>query len=124
MRRRRSPLGFPIYRTQPHARQPLIDFMLRSLREQGCRILSCSPSSEAPFRITFEDVSGERMGIVAYACLANTKETKGRPLDEHRFQLKYGSKDGKLHKLWQDPGGLYTTLLLGINTDLGFFVGY
>jgi hypothetical protein len=25
--------------------------------------------------------------------------------------------------LWQDPYGIYTTLLVGINPDLGFFVG-
>jgi hypothetical protein len=49
--------------------------------------------------------------------------TTNRPADEHRFQLKYGSKDGLLHELWQDPFGLYTTLLIGINPERGFFVG-
>jgi len=63
------------------------------------------------------------MGIVAYAFLANSKPTKNRPPDEHRFQLKYGSKDDRLHELWQDPFGLYTTLLVGINPERGFFVG-
>jgi hypothetical protein len=63
------------------------------------------------------------MGIVAYAFLANQVVTKNRPANEHRFQLKYGSKDGKLHQLWQDPFGLYTTLLVGINPERGFFVG-
>jgi hypothetical protein len=28
-----------------------------------------------------------------------------------------------MHELWQDPFGLYTTLLVGINTERGFFVG-
>ena len=28
-----------------------------------------------------------------------------------------------MHPLWQDPYGLYTTLFMGINPDLGFFVG-
>ncbi len=64
------------------------------------------------------------MGIIAYAFLANSRETKNRPLDEHRFQLKYGKKDGKLHPLWQDPFFLYTTLLLGIDPERGIFVGY
>jgi len=32
------------------------------------------------------------MGIVAIL-LANNRETKGRPPDEHRFQVKYGSKN-------------------------------
>ena len=120
-------LAFPgAYRTYGVSRkdrQPLLDFMLEALRAEGCRILYSSPASEAPFRITFETADGERLGIVAYAFLANSRETRNRPLDEHRFQLKYGSKDGLLHDLWQDPFGLYTTLLVGINPDLGFFVG-
>jgi hypothetical protein len=62
------------------------------------------------------------MGIFVYAFLANTVLTKNRPTDEHRFQLKYGTRDGALHDLWQDPFGLYTTLLVGINPEQGFFV--
>ena len=81
-----------------------------------------SPPDTAPFRITFETALGERMGIVAYAFLANARLTRNRPDDEHRFQIKYGSKDGRLHELWQDPYGLYTTLLIGINPEQGFFV--
>lgn len=118
------PFEYRTYRVLRKHREPLVDFMLQALRGEGCQILYSSPPSEAPFRITFETPQGERLGVVAYAFLANFKETKNRPLDEHRFQLKYGSKDGKLHDLWQDPCGLYTTLLVGINTDLGFFVGY
>lgn len=110
------------YRVQSRDRKPLLDFMLRALRDEGCRIIHEPSADEAPFRITFETPTGERMGIVAYAFLANSKPTKNRPDDEHRFQIKYGSKDGKLHDLWQDPYGLYVTLLLGINPDLGVFV--
>lgn len=62
------------------------------------------------------------MGIIAYAFLANSRPTRNRPSDEHRFQIKYDSKDGGVHRLWQDPFGLYTTLFLGINPDTGFFV--
>jgi len=104
-------------------REPLLAFMLEALEGSGCRILHVSEPDRAPFRITFETSVGERMGIVAYAFLANSKPTKNRPADEHRFQIKYGSKDGKLHPLWQDPYELYTTLFLGINPDLGLFVG-
>jgi len=118
------PLAVPTYRVSRRDREPLVDFMLQALRGEGCRILYCSPPTEAPFRITFETPQGERQGVVAYAFLANSRETKNRPSDEHRFQLKYGSKNGQLHELWQDPLGLYTTLLVGINTELGFFVGY
>jgi hypothetical protein len=118
-----SPSEYRTYNVSRKDRKPLLDFMLQALHGEGCRILYSSPPSEAPFRITFETPEGERLGIVAYAFLANSRPTKNRPADEHRFQLKYGSKDGQLHELWQDPFGLYTTLLVGINTEHGFFVG-
>jgi hypothetical protein len=96
--------------------------MEEALRSQGCRIIRSSPPTQAPFKITFETPQGERLGIVAYACLATFTPTRNRPSDEHSFQLKYGTKDGELHELWQDPYGLYTTLLVGINPQQGFFV--
>jgi len=98
--------------------------MTDAIEEQDCKIIYVSPENRAPFRITFETGTGERMGIVAYAFTANSRLTKNRPSDEHRFQIKYGSKgDGRYHQLWQDPYGLYTTLLVGINPELGIFVG-
>lgn len=114
---------YRIYGVQRKAREPLLNFMLEALRSEGCRILYYSRATEAPFRITFETPEGERLGIIAYAFLANSRLTKNRPADEHRFQLKYSSNDKQLHDLWQDPSSLYTTLLLGINPDLGIFVG-
>jgi hypothetical protein len=59
---------------------------------------------------------------VAYAFLANNKEIKNRPKDEHRFQIKYGGDLSGFHEIWQDPYGLYVTLLVGINPEMGFFV--
>ena len=88
------PLEYRTYSVRRNARQPLINFMLQALRDEGCKILYSSPPTEAPFRITFETPQGERLGIVAYAFLANFKETKNRPADEHRFQLKYGLDSG------------------------------
>jgi hypothetical protein len=69
------------YRVSRHDREPLLDFMLEGLRSAGCQILCASSPSEAPFRIVFETRMGERMGIVAYAFLANSKLTKNRPAD-------------------------------------------
>ena len=116
-------MSYRTYSVSARKRAPLLRFMIDALQGCGCRVLYASPPNRAPFRITFETPEGERMGIVAYAFLANTKVTKNRPGDEHRFQLKYGAKDGELHEIWQDPYGLYTTLLLGINPEEGFFVG-
>lgn len=112
-----------LYSVRPRDREPLIAFMVDALLAEGCRIIHQSPPTHAPFRITFETPAGERIGIIAYAFLATFTPTKNRPDDEHSFQVKYGSKDGKLHELWQDPYGLYVTLFLGINPELGLFVG-
>jgi hypothetical protein len=111
------------FRVSARDRAPLLAYIQDALELCGCTLLHTSPGNEAPFRLTFEAPDGERMGIVVYAFLANTRATRNRPQDEHRFQLKYGSKDGSLHEIWQDPYRLYTTLLVGINPDLGFFVG-
>lgn len=97
--------------------------MVSALETAGCTILFCSGNRTAPFVITFETAAGERMGIVAYAFLATRTPTKNRPKDERSFQIKYGSKrDNHAHPLWFDPLALYTTLLVGIDPDEGFFV--
>lgn len=96
--------------------------MVSALKKQGCRIIYSPPPNTAPFRITFETPQGERMGIIAYSFLANNKEIKNRPKDEHRFQIKYGGDLSGLHEIWQDPYGLYVTLLVGINPESEFFV--
>jgi hypothetical protein len=100
-----------------------MDFILSALDLCGCTILHHSPAKEAPLRVTFEAPDGERLGIIAYAFFANSKVTRNRPTDEHRFQVKYGPNDGQMHMIWQDPFELYTTLFLGINPDRGVFVG-
>lgn len=121
--------GRPMLRTysvNAKKRAPIVNFMLEALRESGCQIVEAPDPSIAPFRILFDTPEGERMGVVAYAFTANSKKTKNRPADEHRFQVKYGNKDkdddGE-HEVWQDPNGLYTTIFCGINAKKGFFVG-
>lgn len=118
----RAVLDYETFSVSAKDREPLLQWILEALELSGCRILHSSEPGRAPFRVTFETPIGERMGIVAYAFLANTKVTRNRPSDEHRFQIKYGSKDGRLHELWQDPFELYTTLFFGINLDQSFFV--
>ena len=115
-------LGYSTYSVSPRDREPLLRWMVEALESEGCRVLRISEPDRAPFRLTFETPSGERMGILAYAFLANSKPTRNRPPDEHRFQIKYGKKTADLHTLWQDPFELYTTLFFGINLERDFFV--
>lgn len=115
--------GFQTYRVQPTSRRPLRDFIVDALKIAGCRIISVSAADTAPFVISWETPLGERMGVVAYAFLATRTPTRNRPMDERSFQIKYGSKQqDNNHVLWQDPFGLYTTVLLGIDPADGFFV--
>ncbi len=63
-------------------------------------------------------LTGERFGLVAYLFTATSRRTPKRPTDEARFQIKYGSKrDNSLHALFDDPQGLWTTVLCGIDTE-------
>jgi hypothetical protein len=99
--------------------------MVDGLKDTGCCIIYASDPGEAPFVISFETQAGERLGVVAYAFTATRTPTKHRPADERSFQIKYGSKgdyDPNSHELWQDRLGLFTTLLVGIDVDSGFFV--
>src|SRR5450432_295488 len=126
MATRRSPEPDQCYRQYtvlPKYRGPLLAFILAALERNGCRIIQASPPNIAPFRVSFETAGGERMGILAYAFYANNKLTKNRPADEYRFQLKYGKDTKEEHDLWQDPYGLYTTLLMGVSPEEDFFVG-
>ncbi len=117
-------MNYETFRVDRHRRAPLVEFIVEALQAEGCRLLYTPPPDEAPFRFVFETPSGERLGIIVYAFTATFTPTKGRPADEHSFQIKYGSKnDNRLHDLWHDPTGMYTTLLLGINPEQGFFVG-
>ena len=116
-------MDYEVYGVNRSDKKPLLDFILAALEGEGCRILNASGPEQAPFRITFETVLGERVGILVYAFFANARRTKNRPDDEHRFQVKYGADDRQLHRLWQDPYLLYTTLFCGIDPQRGIFIG-
>jgi len=120
----KHPVAAPrVYGVSAKQKEPLHRFICDGLQASGAVVIYASPLDEAPLRLTFELPSGERAGIVVYAFFANSKLTRNRPGDEHRFQVKYGAKDGKLHELWQDPFNLYTTLFCGIDPERGIFVG-
>lgn len=118
--------GLRTYTVSAGARRPLVEFMTSALAGAGCKIIHSSAPDTAPFIVAFETPSRERMGIVAYAFLATRTVTKNRPSDERSFQIKYGSKESyannNVHDLWQDPLGMFTTLLVGIDPENGFCI--
>ncbi len=113
---------FRSYRVNAPKRAPTIDWLVRGLEAAGCRIITPPVRDFAPFKVVFEAPDGERIGALFYLFTITCVPTKNRPLDECRFQIKYGNKDGRLHEIWQDPAGLYTTVFLGIDPTTGCFV--
>jgi hypothetical protein len=108
---------------QKSAKRPLLDFIVEGLKAAHCTILSASDPSYAPFLVTYETLLGERQGVLVYAFFANSRETRNRPLDEHRFQIKYGSDQKSLLPVEQDPTRLLTTIFVGIDLERNIMVG-
>lgn len=108
---------------QRRTKQPLLDFLVDGLKAAHCTILHVSAASEAPFLITYETPVGERQGVLAYAFLANSKLTVNRPIDEHRFQIKYSSDSTAVLPIEQDPTGLVTTIFVGIDPERNIMIG-
>ncbi|MFM0325487.1 hypothetical protein [Caballeronia glebae] len=108
---------------QRSAKQPLLDFIVEGLKAANCTILSTSDAAHAPFLITYETPLGERQGVLAYAFFANSKVTRNRPTDEHRFQIKYGSDERAVLPIEQDPTRLLTTIFVGIDLERKISVG-
>lgn len=104
-------------------KQPLLDFVIEGLQECGCNVLYASDASHAPFFVTYETPGGEREGVLVYAFFANSRLTKNRPEDEHRFQVKYGSNAHASLSVEQDPSQLVTSIFVGIDVERGILVG-
>lgn len=103
-------------------KEPLLRFIVDALAMRDCRILHTSSSNRAPFYIVFETPLGERHGVLAYAFFANSEITNNRPVDEHRFQVKYGSELTGVLDVAIDPAALITTIFLGVDTERKVFV--
>lgn len=96
--------------------------MVHGLQSAGCRIIRFPDPNHAPFKLVFRTADDETVGVILYLFTITSVLTKNRPEDECRFQIKYGSKDGKLHEIWQDSRGLYTTIFAGIDPETGCWV--
>ena len=117
-----SALEWKSYSVSRSDKEPLLAFVLRALEMRDCRIVHVSEPNRAPFYVVFDTPFGERHGILVYAFFANSKLTKNRHPDEHRFQIKYGGNLKDVLEVAIDPHGLITTLFLGVDTHEGLFV--
>lgn len=117
-----SALSWISYSVGRTAKAPLLKFITSALEDRQCRILHASEPARAPFFIIFETRAGHRHGLLAYAFFANSKVTRHRPDNEHRFQVKYGGDLKSTLEVAVDPRGLVTTIFLGIDTERDLFV--
>lgn len=102
---------------------PMVDAITAALEHCGVEIISRPDASEAPFRYTLKLPADGRLELVCYAFLANKYAQGGRPSDEHRFQVKYGSDFHRPHEIFIDPAREIVTLFIGVHLDAGIFIG-
>lgn len=93
-----------------------------ALRECGAEILASADPTAAPFEFTMRTPTGEQLELVCYAFTANKYRQAGRPPDEHRFHVKYGSEFDRYHQLYFDPRRKKITLTFGVHLEMGLFV--
>jgi len=93
-----------------------------ALEASGCKILEEADPSSAPFEYEIETPDGEQLALVCYAFTANKYRQKGRPSDEHRLQVKYGSQFDRLHNVFIDDSRKRLTLMYGVHHEEGIFV--
>ncbi|WP_434425524.1 hypothetical protein [Nannocystis pusilla] len=85
-----------------------------------------SSPSHAPIYLGIQSLNGERVGLLCYAFRCNAAPIKGRPADEHRIQIRYGSERtwfDRDHPLGRDVAGVDTTIVVGVHLERELLVG-
>ena len=97
-------------------------FIGEALEAAGCRVLKAADPHEAP--LTFQTLTpgGEILELVCYVFRANKYKQARRPVDEHRFQVKYGSDFTRYHELFIADERNRVTLFFGAHLEEGLFV--
>lgn len=113
---------------EPVQRRATHGFLEEALERSGARLLASSGPSRAPLFLAFEDAGGERLAICAYAFLANRKQIRNRPQDEHRLQIRYGNVNDPAwrrqeHPVGFDPLGIEVTIVVGVHLEADLIIG-
>jgi hypothetical protein len=98
------------------------EFIQQAIERAGGRILAASEPNQAPLFLGVEDDQGGRVAICAYVFLANRREIRNRPQDEHRLQIRYGDVNdaawrARDHPVGFDPLNVDVTLVLGAHLE-------
>lgn len=104
------------------------EFVQAAVERAGGRVLVSSVPNEAPSFLGIEDDREERLAICAYVFLANRRQIRNRPQDEHRLQIRYGDVNDAAwraqdHPVGFDPLSVDVTLVLGAHIESDLLIG-
>lgn len=104
-----------VYRVQ--GRADLHAFLIEAVNASGGRVLYVSDPHRAPVYLGVQLNSDERIGMLIYPFRVKKVKTKGRPDDEVRGQLRYGSEESwkEEHPVGRDVAGVDVSMILGID---------
>jgi hypothetical protein len=112
-----------VYRVS--GRSDLHAYLTTAVRRAGGEPLYISAPTRCPIYLGVQGPHDERIGVLCYPFRCNPAPIKGRPLDEHRLQIRYGAEaswDGE-HSLGRDIAGVDTTLVLGVHLEADLLIG-
>jgi hypothetical protein len=104
------------------------ELVQQAVERAGGRILAASPPNQAPLFLGIEDDHGERLALCAYVFLANRRQIRNRPQDEHRLQIRYGDVNDATwraqdHPVGFDPLSVDITVVLGAHIESDLLIG-
>ncbi len=92
-------------------------FLVSTLERCGAKIIHPPDPRRAPLATQIQLPNGEHLELICYVFRANKYLQEGRPKDEHRFQVKYGSDFDRYHGLFIPDDPSRVTLMFGIHFD-------
>jgi hypothetical protein len=98
-------------------KEELVAFALNALKASGFTVDRAPSAQLAPFVFSVVAPWGEPLDLICYMFLANKYAQGGRPSDEHRFQVKYGSEFDRLHNLFLPQEPRQVTLMFGVHLE-------
>lgn len=106
-------------------RNDVHSFLAEAVERAGGEVLFISAANRAPIYLGVQGEHGERIGILCYPFRCNPAPIKGRPRDEHRVQIRYGSEASwdEDHPIGRDLAGVDTTIVLGVHLAAGLLIG-
>lgn len=106
-------------------RSDVHSFLKSAVERAGGEVLFASDSNRAPVYLGIQGARDERIGVLLYPFRCNPAPIKGRPIDEHRIQVRYGGEStwDLDHPLGRDVAGVDTTIVVGVHLAAELFIG-